>query len=163
MISKTSYSQLFHVGDISNSTKKALAQICKFYCKETHVSLILESFKVSEFCYCEVKIAEYLRSYVVQEFVCVGCIGVDSKPYQNQNQRTFVSLQKIKSFSALKARNGFFKSKCDEIYFKVIETASSAFRPKVQEMLYIKWRKSTLNCKKQQVSLLTSLPLFRYR
>ena len=121
-----------------NSTKKTLAIICKFCGKETHISLIFKSFKVSEFFSCKAKIREYLRSSVVHEFVCAGCnvrfVGeIHVKTRINKNLHTDRRSHVFQNV----AGNDSSKSGYNESCFKVLNMH--------RLQIHIKWEKLTLN------------------
>ena len=137
----TSYFQLPYLGDISTSTKDTLAKTskkgytCQFYFNETNVSLISKSFKVSEFFPFKTKIPEYLRSFIVCEFVYAGCNTTFSEQTQRRTKTRiddhFRLDKKSYVFQHL-PRNESCECRCDEICFKVIDITYSDFRLKLK-------------------------------
>ena len=148
-----------YLGDISNSTKETITKICKLYCKETHVSLIFKSFKVLD-CFLKTKIPEYLRSYIVCEFVYAGCnatfVGKTQRHIKTRINGYLHLGKKSYVFQHL-AGNESHECNCNESYFRVTDIVYYDCRLKLKGTLHIKWRKPTLDVKKQQVCLLISL------
>lgn len=124
------------LGDVSISTKKTIAKICKFYCKQTHVRAISKSFKDLECFSCKTKTPEYLWFYAVYEFVCnASYIRETQRHIKTRYDEHLCTDKKSHVFQHL-AGNYSCKFKCNESYFKVIYTTSSALSLNVKESLY---------------------------
>ena len=100
------------------------------------------------------KIPESLRIHVACEFACARCNANRGNSTSYHDKYLHIG-RKSNVFQHF-VWNYFFNSKGDEKCFDIIDTISSSSRLKVKEALCIKWRKPTLNGKKQHLNLLLS-------
>ena len=141
------YMKLPYIGKFSKFAQKKLNHLCQTFCKETNINLVFSSTKVSSYFSSKDKIPDALKSFVVYYFVCASCkASYVGETYRHLDVRIEEHF-KSKSSNIFKHlnENETCKDACDKSCFRVIDTASSAFRLKIKEAFHISWLKPTLN------------------
>ena len=91
------------------------------------------------------KVSKLLKSFVVYKFVCPGCsacyIGETTRHLSTRIEEHFKKDKKSHIFKPLD-ENHHCKSLSNPDCFQVIDSASSKFRLKMKEAMYITWTKS---------------------
>ena len=99
---------------------------------------------------------KYLRSFVVNRFTCPGC----NASYIGETTRHLTT--RIKEHLETDSKSHIFKHldinrKCEELRnaecFEIIDSATSSYRLKLKEAMYITWEKPSLNKQVKHVSI----------
>ena len=147
--------KLPYIGTFSKFAQTKLDRLSSTFCKNTNITLVFSSTKISSFFSSKDKIPEALRSLVVYHFICASCgASYIGETYRHLDERINEHL-KSKSSHIYKhlEENSDCKQACDKSCFRIIDRASSAFRLKIKEALHINWLKPTLNKQVKHLAL----------
>ena len=88
LIKKLPYHKLPYIGDISVRTKKKIGELCKRFCKKTHINIVLTPFKIGSLFSPKGRLPNALRSFVVYKFKCAVTSAKRASP-SNKDQGAF--------------------------------------------------------------------------
>ena len=151
-----SYYKLPYTGSYSNSIKKKIYELCKTFCKNTNVKLVILPFKLQGLFSSRDFLPVALKSFDVYKFTCAGCQSC----YNGETKRHLPTRIKKHLQTDTKSHilqhlneNPNCRDLCDDSCFIIIDHASSSFRLKLKEALHITWLKPVLNKQKNHVSI----------
>ena len=67
------YYKLPYIGHISTDVKRKINRLCKFYCKNLSVKIVLTPFKIADMFDVKNLIPKSLKFFIVYKFVSPGC------------------------------------------------------------------------------------------
>ena len=124
----TTYHKLPCIGDISVRTKEKIGELCKRFCKNTDINIVLTPFKIGPLFSSKDRLPNALRSFVVYKFTCAGCqscyIGETRRHLATRIKEHLVTDKKSHIMKHL-LENKISKNLCDKSCFQVIDYASS--------------------------------------
>ena len=137
------------IGKFSKFTENKLQKLTKQFCKEvTNIKIVYSTFKLPSLFSTKDKDLYGLKSYVVYKFLSAGCnASYVGKTYRQISTRTHVYLETDKSSDIYLhlLKNLQCKSIWDENCFSVLDSARTKYILKLEEDMYIKWLKLSLN------------------
>ena len=145
---KTLYYSLPYIGHFCYVTKRKLRHICERFGEDIDIKIAFSPLKLSSSFSCKDTLPKSLQSYIVYQFTCAGCkacyIGETKR---HLNTRIEEHLGKDKKFHIYLhlQENSQRQEKVDFDYFDIIDCASSYFRLKIKEAMYINWKIPELN------------------
>ena len=151
-----SYYKLPYIGNLSTEIKQKVVKYCKYYCKSTNIKIAFSPFKVGNLFSVKGSVPKYLRSVVVYRFTCPGC----NASYIGETTRHLTT--RIKEHLETDSKSHIFKHlytnrKCKELCnakcYEIIDSATSSYRLKLKEAMYITWEKPSLNKQVKHVSI----------
>ena len=151
-----SYYKLPYIGNLSTEIKQKVIKYCKYYCKSTNIKIVFSSFKVGDLFSVKESVPKYLRSFVVYRFTCPGC----NASYIGETTRHLTT--RIKEHLETDSKSHIFKHldtnrKCNKLCnaecFEIIDSATSSYRLKLKEAMYITWEKPSLNKQVKHISI----------
>ena len=145
---KTLHYSLPYIGHLSHVTKKELRHIFERFCKDIDIKIAFSPLKLSSFFSCKDTLPKSLQSYVVYQFTCAGCkacyIG-ETKRHLNTRIEEHLGMDKKSHKYSHLQENSQRQEKVNFDYFEIIDCASSYFRLKIKEAMYINWKIPVLN------------------
>ena len=142
-----SYYKLPYIGNLSTEIKRKVIKYCKCYCKSTNIKIVFSPFKVGNLFSVKGSVPKYLRSFVVYRFTCLGCnasyIGETIRHLTTRTKEHLETDSKSHIFKHLDT-NRKCKELCNAECFEVIDSATSSYRLKLKEAMYITWEKPSL-------------------
>ena len=146
------YFKLPYVGPYSSTVKSKLRQLLDEYCKDIDVRLIFTSFKIGQYFSNKDRIPTELKSGVVYKFVCGGCgASYIGQTIRHLSTRTHEHLSTDHDSSIYKhlnvnTRQGrVCRRSSNENSFSILDHASTKYRLRLKEGLYIKKEQPILN------------------
>ena len=126
------------------------------FCKNSNINIVFSPFKTGDLFSSKDCLPSALKSFVVYKFVCARCqscyIGETKLHLPTRINEHLVTDKKAYIFKHL-LENSACKNVCDKNCFAIVDSASSSFRLKLKEALYITWLKANLNKQKEHVSI----------
>ena len=139
-----SYYKLPYVGNLLTEIKQKVIK----YCKSTNIKIVFSLFKVGNLFSVKGSLPNYLRSFVVYRFTFSGCnasyIGETTRHLTTRIKKHLETDSKSHIFKHLDT-NRKCKELCNAECFEVIDSATSSYRLKLKEVMYITWEKPSLN------------------
>ena len=138
-------------------TNCLILEICRqCYCKSTNMKIVFSPFKVGNLFSVKGSVPKYLRSSVVYRFTCPGCnasyIGETTRYLTTGIKEQLESDSKSHIFKHLDT-NRKCKKLCNAECFQIIDSATSSYRLKLKEAMYVTWKKPLLNKQVKHVSI----------
>ena len=62
-----------YIGDTSVRTKNKIGELCKRFCKNTDINIVLTPFKIGSLFSSKDRLPNVLRSFVIYKFTCAEC------------------------------------------------------------------------------------------
>ena len=140
----------------STEIKQKFIKYCKYYCESTNIKIVFSLFKVGNLFSVKGSVPKYLRYFVVYRFTCPGC----NASYIGETTRHLTT--RIKEHLENDSKSHIFKHldtnrNCKELYdnecFEIINSATSSYRLKLKEAMYIIWEKPSLDKQVKHVSI----------
>ena len=134
------YYKLPYIGNLSTEIKQKIVKHCKYDCKSTNIKIAFSPFKVGDLFSVKESVPKYLRSFVVYIFTCPCC----NASYIGETTRHLTT--RIKEHSETDSKSHIFihlntnrncKELCDTECFEIIDSATSSYRLKLKEAMYI--------------------------
>ena len=134
------YYKLPYIGHISTDVKRRINRFCKFYCKSLNIRIVLTALKAADMFNVKDPIPKSLKSFVVYKFVCPGCntcyIGETTRHLSTSIKEHLKTDKKSHIFAHL-VNNETCVALSTENCFEIIHSASTPFRSKLKEAMYI--------------------------
>ena len=142
------YYKLPFTGRYSSFTQIKLNKIINKYCKGIAIKLVFNPFKIGSMFTLKDSIPDALKSNVVYKFSCAGCnacyigettrhLATRTKEHLHTDKSSYVYKHLLSSDDC--------RSKCDNLCFKILDSAPSRYQLMIKEGMYIAWQKPSLN------------------
>ena len=133
---------------LSTFTKRKLHTLVKRYFENLEIKLVFSSFKTKSLMNVKDSIPRSLRSNVICKFICAGCnsvyVGETIRHFATRVHEHLHSDKNSHIYKHLKSSDKCRMS-CGDIYFTVLDTASTYNHLKIKEALHIVCEKPLLN------------------
>ena len=120
------------------------------------MEIVFSPFKVGNLFSVKGSVPKYLRSFVVYRFTCLGYnasyIGETTRYLATRMKEHLERDSKSHIFKHLDT-NRKYKKLCNAECFEIIDSATSSYRLKLKEVMYITWEKPSLNKQVKHVSI----------
>ena len=122
----------------------------------SNINIVFSQFKVGDLFSVKESVPKYLRSFVVYRFTCPDC----NASYIGETICDLTT--RIKEHLETDSKPHIFKHldtnrKCNELWyaecFEIIDSVTSSYRLKLKEVMYITWKKPSLNKQVKHVSI----------
>ena len=145
-----------YIGNLSAEIKQKITKHCKYYCKSTNIKIGFSPFKVGYLFSVKELVPKYLKSFVIYRFTCPACnasyIGEITRHLTTRIKELLETDSKSHIFKHLDT-NRKCKELCNAECFEIIDSATSSYRLKLKEAMYITWEKLSLNKQVKHVSI----------
>ena len=159
-INKLRYFKLPYTEKYSEQVQKKIAKLWKQYCNENNVKFVFTSFKVSNYFSVKNVTSYFLKYFLVYKFICARCkscyIGETCRRFITRIDEYIKKDKKSHIFQHLHNEEECFSS-FDLNCFSISYSATTKYRTKLKEGMYIDWEKPNLN--KQENHLSTTLSI----
>ena len=137
------------------SIKRKINSLCKFYCKSLNIKIDLTPFKISAMFNVKDPIPKSPKSFVVCNFVCLGCNAcyIGETRHLSKMINEHLETEKKSNIFAHLFNNETCKELSTENCFEIIDSASTPFRLKLKEAMHIIWKNPSLNKQQKHVSI----------
>ena len=151
-----SYYKLRYIGNSLTEIKQKVVKYCKYYCKSTNIKIVFSPFKVGNLFSVKGSVPKYLRSFVLHRFTCPSCnasyIGEKTRHLTTRIKEHLETDSKSHIFKHLNT-NRKCKELCNAKCFEIIDSATSSYRLKLKEAIYITREKPSLKKQVEHVSI----------
>ena len=118
------------------------------YCKDVKVKLALTSFKIDNLITAKDCVPRSLRSNIVYKFSCAECnsvyVGETRRHLSTRVREHLFSDKNSHIYKHLKSSSAC-REACNENCVTVLDSASTVYKLKIKEALYILWEEPNLN------------------
>ena len=153
-----SYFKLPYLYEISERTKKQIQNISKTYCGDNIIKISFSTFKIGTLFSAKDKNEDAHKSHVVYRFTCnnpncnVRYIGETTRHFSTRIDEHLHTDLKSHVYQHLNTSQQC-KQSCNELCFKIIDSANSQFTLKLKEAMLVKWERPELNVQKKSVQV----------